>query len=99
MDKNRLVKLCEKILKINYKELEILELHAIPKYKFDYSSNDWIPDTFAIFITMCKSHSDSDDTNKEKKIISGGQIQNFLEGVLGLECSVDLIRIIKIPQS
>jgi hypothetical protein len=94
MDKNRLKKLCE--LALEPRNVIISEFTAIPTQKFDEEKNEWVPDSYSLFLMLKRKV----EPNLEKvggdityqSISSEFQgIEVLLEGLLGFECCVDFI--------
>jgi hypothetical protein len=80
MDKIRLKKLCESALNMSYPSLMISDFEVIPTFKYDDTQNDWVPDSFSLFVGIKR--------NGELMILPNG-VERFLERLLGLECCVD----------
>lgn len=94
MDKNRLKKLCE--LALEPRNVIISEFTAIPTQKFDEEKNEWVPDSYSLFLMLKRKV----EPNLEKvggdityqSISSEFQdIEVLLEGLLGFECCVDFV--------
>jgi hypothetical protein len=94
MDKDRLKKLCE--LALEPRNVIISEFTAIPTQKFDEEKNEWVPDSYSLFLMLKRKV----EPNLEKvggdityqSISSEFQgIEVLLEGLLGFECCVDFV--------
>jgi hypothetical protein len=81
MDQNRLRKICEIALDTSYSGVTISEFQALPTQKYDEISNEWIPDSYSLFIILKKSPVDHDFRN----------VEFFLESLLGFETCVDFV--------
>jgi hypothetical protein len=81
MDENRLRKICESALDTSYSGVTISEFQALPTQKYDEISNEWIPDSYSLFIILKKSPVDQDFRN----------VEFFLESLLGFETCVDFV--------
>lgn len=81
MDKDRVKRLCETVLKISHSGTTICDFDMTPTFKYDESLSKWVPDSFALFIQI--KFSLEGETQRPTKV------QETLEGVLGFECCVD----------
>jgi hypothetical protein len=80
MNKNKLKKLCEMALETSYPSLKILDFEMVPTFKYDESQNEWIDDSFSIFIQV---KMDNETLDQPK------QVEGFLESLLGFDCCLD----------
>lgn len=95
MDKiDRIKKIVETSLNSSFGgEILIESIQVLPTQKYDESSNEWIPDSFSIFLNL------KDKRNPENKrdyyhFVSDHpsyQVSTFLESLLGFECCVDFV--------
>lgn len=72
----------------------ISEIIILPTQKFDDKINQWVPDSFTIFLSIQKP--DDPKLNEEIYSIHGRtdvstRITNFLESLLGFEVCVDVV--------
>lgn len=82
MDENKLRKLCELALDTSFSGVTISEFCALPTQKWDSEKDEWVPDSYSIFVVLKKPLPyDSNYTG----------VESFLESLLGFECCVDLI--------
>ena len=91
---DKLKKLCELVLES--RDVIISEFTAIPTQKFDEEKNEWVPDSYSLFLMLKRKV----EPNLEKvggdityqSISSEFQgIELLLEGLLGFECCVDFV--------
>jgi hypothetical protein len=75
MDQNKLKKLCE--LALESREITIKEFLALPTNKYDEEVEEWVHDSYTLFMTL-------EDTNNNRKGTT-----NLLEGLFGFECVVN----------
>lgn len=68
----------------------INEIQVIPTQKFDDVSNKWIPDSYAIFLTIKDNRSDKPDFYHELRDDPCNQVTNIIESVLGFDVCVDI---------
>jgi hypothetical protein len=81
MDKNRVKRLCEKVLDVSYSGTTICDFDMTRTFKYDESLSKWVPDSFALFLQI-KSPLPRESHRPTS-------VQQTLEGVLGFECCVD----------
>ena len=97
MDKiTRIKRLVESSLDTSFgDELSINEIIILPTQKFDEKTNDWVPDSHTIFLSIKRKtptqvqefyHYES-----EGNLVDSRQVTRLLEGVLGFECCVDFV--------
>ena len=60
--------------------ISISDMVILPTQKFDETTNDWVPDSFSLFLQIQKGSIILDRPR---------QIESFLESLLGFECCVD----------
>ena len=93
MDQNKLRKICESALDISYNGVILTEFRALPTQKFDEKSNEWVPDSYSLFIVLKKPPVDYKDQNyvftKDAESYRG--VENFLESLLGFDVCVDFV--------
>jgi hypothetical protein len=80
MDKNRLKKVCQSALEISFPSLKISDFEVIPTFKYCESQNDWVPDSYSLFVGIKR---DGEFLDRPMGV------EGFLESLLGLECCVD----------
>lgn len=78
MDKGRLTKLIQTALDTSYEGVKISEINYVSKKKYDGKLNEWVDDSFSIFLTLIRPINEYP---------SG--VEQFLESLLGFECCVD----------
>ena len=83
MDKDRLKKIVETSLVSHFgDDLSINDMVVLPTQKFDKTTNDWVPDSFSLFVQI----------NKGSVILNRpNETESFLESLLGFECCVDFV--------
>lgn len=79
MDQNRLRRICE--MALNSRGVIITEFRALPTQSFDPEKGDWVPHSYSLFLGLRKKES--------TELIRSGDLENFLESLLGFECVVD----------
>jgi hypothetical protein len=67
----------DRVMKKRYDELVV-----IPTQKFDEKINEWVPDSYSLFIQIRKGSVILDRP---------GETESFLESLLGFECCVDFV--------
>jgi hypothetical protein len=83
MDKDRLKKIVETSLGSHFgDDLSINDMVVLPTQKFDEKTNEWVPDSYSLFIQI---HKGSVILNRP------GETESFLESLLGFECCVDFV--------
>ena len=81
MDQDRLKKIYQKLLDESYdNRLSITEFRALRTHSYDNEKNEWIPDSYSVFILI-------KDNNPEQLGLT--DIHTRLEGMIGYECIVD----------
>ena len=100
MDKiTRIKRLVESSLDTSFgDELSINEVVILPTQKFDEKTNEWVPDSHTIFLSIKRktpprvqdfSHYESYESYEN--LVDSRQVTRLLEGVLGFECCVDFV--------
>jgi hypothetical protein len=79
MDQNRLRRICE--MALSSRGVTITEFRALPTHQYDNEKCEWIPDSYSLFLGLRRKES----TELEKS----GDLESFLETLLGFECVVD----------
>ena len=84
MDKiDRIKRVVETSLKSSFGDvISISDMVVLPTQKFDEMINDWVPDSFSLFVQIKKG---SVILNRP------GEMESFLESLLGFECCVDFV--------
>ena len=83
MDKDRLKKIVETSLVSHFgDDLLINDMVVVPTQKYSEDINEWIPDSYSLFIQIKKG---SVILNRP------GEMECFLESLLGFECCVDFV--------
>ena len=80
MDKDKLKKLCVSALDISYPSIVVSDFVVVPTFKYDETQMDWVPDSYSLFVQIRKG---SVILNRP------GEVESFLETLLGFECCVD----------
>ena len=93
MDKiARIKRLVESSLDTSFgDELSINEIIILPTQKFDEKTNDWVPDSHAIFLSIKRKTPTQVHYESEGNIVDSRKVTCLLEGVLGFECCVDFV--------
>ena len=80
MDESRLKKVVQSALDISYDQsLEISEFRALQTHSYDNEKNEWVPDSYSLFLVV-KKLKDYDDLRN---------VSTLIESVIGFECVVD----------
>lgn len=89
MDKiERIKRLVESSFELSYGDsLQIREMVILPTQKYDQVSDQWLPDSHTIFLSI-KNKSGSPYLKSNFTI---NEVTNFLESLLNLECCVDFV--------
>lgn len=66
----------------------ILEIQVIPTQKFDHENTKWIPDSYAIFLTIKDNRKENDDPNLGFLDEPTTQVTSLIENVLGFDACV-----------
>ena len=83
MDQNKLRKMYQTLLDDSYNNrIVITEFRALPTQVYDNEKNEWVHDSYSVFIMLR-------DKNPESLRELG--ICNLLEGMFGFECVVDFL--------
>lgn len=67
--------------------LIIQEIIVLPTQKFDTDSNNWVPDSFTIFLSVKNNEIDQPHSLSDNPKY---KIAGFLESLLGFEVCVDV---------
>ena len=67
-------------LDISFPLLKVSDFVVIPTFKYDDSQNDWVPDSYSLFVQVNRNGETLD-----RPI----EVENFLESLLGFDCCVD----------
>lgn len=84
MDKiNRIKRVVESSLNTSFGgDISIVDMTVLPTHKHDEETNEWIPDSYSLFVQIRKG---SVVLNRP------GEVESFLESMLGFECCVDFV--------
>lgn len=82
MDENRLKKVVQSALDISFNGLTITEFKALETSQLT-EDFEWEPFSYTLFITLSRGKT------LNENYIQSGNIVNFLESLIGLECCVD----------
>jgi hypothetical protein len=83
MDKDRLKKIVETSLVSHFgDDLLINDMVVVPTQKYSEDINEWIPDSYSLFIQIQKGSVTLNRPN---------ETESFLESLLGFECCVDFV--------
>jgi hypothetical protein len=83
MDQDRLKKMYQNLLDESYDKRYIIdEFRALPTQVYDTEKNEWVPDSYSVFIML-------DD--KQNQNIRELGICEKLEGIFGFECCLDFL--------
>jgi hypothetical protein len=80
MNQNRMKKLCE--LALESRKLTIVEFRMLPTNTFDNEKNEWVPDSYSLFLTL-KRKENLDGSPESTNVVM------MLESLFGFECCVD----------
>jgi len=80
MDQDKLKKLCLSALDISFPKLKVSDFVVVPTFKYDDSVNDWVPDSYSLFVQVNRNGENLDRPR---------EVENFLESLLGFDCCVD----------
>jgi hypothetical protein len=76
-------------------ELSINEVVILPTQKFDEKTNEWVPDSHTIFLSIKRKTppqvQDFSHYESYENLVDSRQVTRLLEGVLGFECCVDFV--------
>lgn len=92
MDENRLKEICKKVLRSSYKNVDITEFKAVQTNKFNYDSNNWEPDSYAIFLVLKKNKSNYNDHESSylENFLNPREVEEYLENLVGFECCIEI---------
>jgi hypothetical protein len=97
MDKiARIKRLVESSLDTSFgDELSISEVMILPTQKFDKKTNEWVPDSHTIFLSVKRKNAPPKQQfyhyENQGNGMDSRNITRLLEGVLGFECVVDFV--------
>ena len=63
-------------------EISIVDLVVLPTQQYSEESKDWVPNSYSLFVQIRKG---SVILNRP------GEVESFLESLLGFECCVDFV--------
>ena len=94
MDQNRLKKICE--MALDSRGVIISEFRVLPTQSFDHEKGDWVPDSYSLFLgvkrkTEPKLEKVGGDITYREISSEFGDLESFLETLLGFECVVDFV--------
>jgi hypothetical protein len=92
MDQNRLKKICG--MALDSRGVIISEFRVLPTQSFDHEKGDWVPDSYSLFLgvkrkTEPKLEKVGGDITYRELSSEFGDLERFLETLLGFECVVD----------
>jgi hypothetical protein len=87
MDENRLKKVVQSALDISYSGVTIREFKMLETNKPD-ETGKWVHDSYALFMDLNRVSIDDEKYLEKSKERS---VENFLESLLGFECSVNFL--------
>jgi hypothetical protein len=84
MDKiTRIKRIVESSLNTSFGgEISIVDLVVLPTQQYSEESKDWVPNSYSLFVQIRKG---SVILNRP------GEVESFLETLLGFECCVDFV--------
>ncbi len=84
MDKiERIKRLVESSLNTSFGgEISISDMVVLPTQKYDEETSKWIPDSYSLFLQIQRGSVILDRP---------GEVESFLESLLGFECCVDFV--------
>ena len=69
----------------------IKEMVVLPTQKFNEEINEWVPDSYTIFLSVKDNRPDQPDFYHYVSDDPRYRLSNFLESLLGFECCVDFV--------
>jgi hypothetical protein len=92
MDQNRLRRICE--MALDSRGVIVTEFRALPTQSFDPEKGDWVPHSYSLFLgvkrkTEPKLEKVGGDVTYRELSSEFGDLERFLETLLGFECVVD----------
>ena len=84
MDKiDRIKRLVESSLDTSFGgEISIVDLVVLPTQQYSEESKDWVPNSYSLFVQIRKG---------SVILNQPGEVESFLESLLGFECCVDFV--------
>lgn len=84
MDKiARIKRLVESSLNTSFGgDISIVDMMVLPTQKYDEGTKEWIPDSYSLFLQIRKG---------SVILNQPGEVESFLESLLGFECCVDFV--------
>lgn len=71
--------------------ISINEMVVLPTQKFSDEVNEWVPDSYTIFLSVKDKRPDQPDFYYFSSDDPRYKLQDFLESLLGFECCVDFV--------
>jgi hypothetical protein len=92
MDQNRLKKICE--MALDSRGVIVTEFRALPTQMFDPEKGEWVPDSYSLFLGVKRKlepvlEKVGGDATYRQVSSEFGDLERFLETLLGFECVVD----------
>ena len=92
MDQNRLKKICE--MALESRGIIVTEFRALPTQMFDPEKSEWVPDSYSLFLGVKRKlepvlEKVGGDVTYRQLSSEFGDLERFLETLLGFECVVD----------
>jgi hypothetical protein len=92
MDQNRLKKICE--VALESRGVIVTEFRALPTQLFDHEKGKWVPDSYSLFLGVKRKSEPvlekmGGDATYRQVSSEFGDLERFLETLLGFECVVD----------
>ena len=92
MDQNRLKKICE--IALESRGVSITEFRALPTHSFDHEKGEWVPGSYSLFFGVKRKMEPvlekvGGDVTYRQLSSEFGDLERFLESLLGFECVVD----------
>jgi hypothetical protein len=92
MDQNRLKKICE--VALESRGVIVTEFRALPTQLFDHEKGKWVPDSYSLFLGVKRKTEPvlekmGGDATYRQVSSEFGDLERFLETLLGFECVVD----------
>ena len=72
-------------------DISISEIVVLPTQKFSKEVNEWVPDSYTIFLSVKDKRPDNPDFYHQVSDDPRYTLSNFLESLLGFECCVDFV--------
>jgi hypothetical protein len=92
MDQNRLRRICE--MALDSRGVIVTEFRALPTQSFDHEKGDWVPHSYSLFLGVKRKlepvlEKVGGDVTYRQLSSEFGDLERFLETLLGFECVVD----------